>query len=128
MAIRGVDKVILGVRDQDEAVRFWVETLGFELITDAPYGENGERWLEVRTPDGATTMVLSADPTDQYRFPAREGLPTANFFLYADDIERTYAELSAKGVGFPSPPSKQPWGWWATFVDPDGNRFALGQR
>ncbi|WP_369973656.1 VOC family protein [Prauserella sp. PE36] len=72
--------------------------------------------------------MLSADPQDAFRAPARDDLPTANFFFYADDIERTYEELSAKGVEFPAKPVKQPWGWWSMFLDSEGNRFALQQR
>jgi predicted enzyme related to lactoylglutathione lyase len=53
--------------------------------------------------------------------------PTTIFF-YADDLEKTYEELSAKGVEFPAKPVEQPWGWWAMFVDSEGNRFALQQR
>ncbi|WP_199432429.1 VOC family protein [Qaidamihabitans albus] len=128
MAIRGVSKVIIGVRDQDRASRFWSGTLGFDVTTDASYGDEGNRWVEVASPDGATALILSADPGDLSRFPERDGLPTVNFFLYADDIERTYEELSVKGVEFPAPPTKQPWGWWAMFLDPEGNRYALQPR
>ena len=46
--IGGVTQVVIEVEDQDRARRFWIEQLGFELVQDAPYGQ--ERWLEVRTP------------------------------------------------------------------------------
>ncbi|PXY21033.1 VOC family protein [Prauserella muralis] len=128
MGMRGVSKVVIGVRDQQRAREFWSQTLGFTVTTDAPYGDGGHRWLEVTSPDGRTALVLSADPDDEFRFPVREGRPTANVFFYADDVERTYEELSAKGVEFPAKPTRQPWGWWAMFADPDGNRYALQQR
>jgi catechol 2,3-dioxygenase-like lactoylglutathione lyase family enzyme len=54
--ISGVSKVVIEVHDQDRAKAFWIETMGFELVQDAPYGE--ERWLEVRSPDQATDLVL----------------------------------------------------------------------
>ena len=44
-----------------------------------------------------------------------------------DDIVATHRELAARGVEFPQPPVNQPFGWWAMFVDSEGNRFALGQ-
>ncbi|GAA5041734.1 putative enzyme related to lactoylglutathione lyase [Thermocatellispora tengchongensis] len=125
MGIQGVKKVIVGVRDQERAKRFWTEVAGFSLTTDAPYDDQGNRWVEVTSPDGGVALVLSADPEDAFRFPTREDLPTANFFLYADDVEKTYEELSAKGVEFPAPPVRQPWGWWCMFLDSEGNRFAL---
>ncbi|WP_255375487.1 VOC family protein [Saccharomonospora sp. CUA-673] len=67
-------------------------------------------------------------PGGRYRADTGPERPNTNVFFYADDLEGTYAELSAKGVEFPAPPSRQPWGWWSTFVDSEGNRFALQQR
>ncbi|SFP32221.1 hypothetical protein SAMN05421810_102254 [Amycolatopsis arida] len=128
MPIRGVSKAVIGVRDQDRAKRFWTETIGFEVATDVPYDDQGNRWLEVTTADRETVLVLSADPDDRVNFATRDDLPTANFFFYADDVERTYRELSAKGVEFPAKPTRQPWGWWAMFLDSEGNRYALQQR
>lgn len=131
MSIRGVSKVVVGVEDQERAKKFWSEVVGFSVTTDVGYGD-GSRWVEVTSADGATALVLSTDPAD--RFVARPGvggrddLPTANFFFYADDIEQTYAALSAAGVEFPAKPERQPWGWWAMFTDSEGNRFALQQR
>jgi uncharacterized glyoxalase superfamily protein PhnB len=49
-------------------------------------------------------------------------------FFYTDDVEKTYRELTEKGVTFPEPPSKQFFGWWSMFEDPDGTRYALGQK
>ncbi|WP_409490392.1 glyoxalase superfamily protein [Amycolatopsis sp. cmx-11-12] len=128
MAIQGVNKIVVGVRDQERAKRFWSEVVGFEVTTDAPYDDKGNRWVEVTTADGETALVLSTSPEDLKRFEVRDEIPTANFFFYADDIEKTYEELSAKGVEFPARPEKQPWGWWAMFVDSEGNRFALQER
>ncbi|SFB16994.1 hypothetical protein SAMN05216266_105342 [Amycolatopsis marina] len=127
MPIRGVSKVVIGVRDQERARRFWAETIGFAVTTDMPYGDS-DRWVELTSADGRTVLVLSPDPDDQMRFPVRDGVPTANFFFYADDVVATHAELSAKGVEFPSTPTHQPWGWWAMFADTEGNHFALQQR
>ena len=124
--IRGVDQVVLDVGDQDDAKRFWVDTLGFTLAEDTPYGE--ERWLSVLSPDGATKLVLSKREPGWVAPHVRDGIPHSNVFFYADDIEQTYRELSAKGVEFPEPPSKQFFGWWAMFADPDGTRYALRQK
>jgi lactoylglutathione lyase len=120
--IRGVAQVVIEVEDQDRAKEFWTETLGFELAQDAPYGE--ERWLEVRTPDKAVTMVLAVrhGPRPQ---PPDPGMPTSNVMFYAEDLRQTYEELTERGVEFPVPPVEQAFGWWSVFEDPDGNRFAL---
>ncbi len=123
--IRGVNQVVLHVEDQDRAKEFWVDTLGFTLAEDSPYGE--ERWLSVTTPDGATKLVLSKREPGWQPENVRDGLPHSSVFFYSDDVEKTYRELTEKGVSFPEPPTKQFFGWWSLFEDPDGTRYALGQ-
>jgi predicted enzyme related to lactoylglutathione lyase len=123
--IGGVTQVVIEVADQDRALAFWTEQLGFELVQDAPYGN--ERWLEVRTPDKAVTLVLELRQ-GQRPTATDPGLPTSNVMFYAQDLQQTYQELTARGVEFPQPPVRQPFGWWSMFADPDGNRFALVPR
>jgi predicted enzyme related to lactoylglutathione lyase len=125
IVIGGVTQVVIQVEDQDRAKVFWTETLGFELVQDAPYGQ--ERWLEVRTPDGAVVVVLDLRKGPRPTAPD-PGLPTSNVSFYAEDLQQTYRELRARGVEFPQPPVEQPFGWWSLFEDPDGNRFALVPR
>jgi lactoylglutathione lyase len=120
--IGGVTQVVIEVEDQERAKAFWVETLGFELAQDAAYG--AERWLEVRTPDKAVTVVLDLRKGPPPTAPSPE-LPTSNVSFYAEDLQRAYQELRARGVAFLQPPVEQPFGWWSLFEDPDGNRFAL---
>ncbi len=123
--IDGVTKVVIEVEDQQRAKAFWTQTLGFELLQDTPYG--AERWLEVRTPDKATVVVL--DVRRGQRSTATDpSLPTSNVFFYSEDLQQTYQELRAGGVKFPLAPVEQPFGWWSLFEDPDGNRFALVSR
>jgi lactoylglutathione lyase len=123
--IGGVTQVVIEVEDQERAKAFWVETLGFELAQDAAYG--AERWLEVRTPDKAVVVVLDLRKGPRPAAP-HASLPTSNVSFYAEDLQQTYQELSARGVKFPQPPVEQPFGWWSLFEDPDGNRLALVPR
>jgi predicted enzyme related to lactoylglutathione lyase len=123
--IGGVTQVVVEVEDQDRAKRFWTEQLGFQLVQDAPYGQ--ERWLEVRTPDQAVVLVLALRQGERPTAP-HPSLPTSNVMFYAQDLQQTYQELTARGVEFPQPPVHQPFGWWSLFADPDGNRFALVPR
>ncbi|GAB3369766.1 VOC family protein [Amycolatopsis echigonensis] len=125
MGIQGVHKILVEVTDLQRAKTFWSEIAGFEVTTDVPYDDQGNRWVELTSPDG-TIFVLNVVP--EVGRGSRPELPTAGYFFYADDVERTYRELSAKGVDFPAKPEKQPWGWWAMFTDSEGNRFALQQR
>ena len=124
MGIRGVSKIVVAVEDQGRAKKFWAEVIGFEVTLDVPYDDKGNNWVEVTSADGETVLILSEEPQDR---SAPDELPTSKVFFYADDIVKTYEELSAKGVLFPAPPEEQPWGWWAMFVDSEGNRFALQQ-
>jgi predicted enzyme related to lactoylglutathione lyase len=125
VVVGGVTKVVVEVEDQERAKRFWTETMGFELVQDTPYGE--ERWLEVRTPDKAVVLVLGPRQAER---PAAQhpSLPTSNVFFYAEDLQQTYEELRARGVEFPEPPVRQPFGWWSLFQDSEGTRFALVPR
>jgi predicted enzyme related to lactoylglutathione lyase len=124
--ISGVSKVVIEVEDQDRAKRFWTETMGFGLVQDAPYEE--ERWLEVRSPDRATNLVLELRMGElAERRVTPDHLPTSNVMFRCDDLTATYEELSAHGVDFPQPPVEQPFGSWSMFDDAEGNRFALEQ-
>jgi predicted enzyme related to lactoylglutathione lyase len=122
--IQGVQKIVVEVEDQDRAVRFWTDKLGFELVRDVPYGP--ERWLEIRTPDSHVVLVLAIRQGEPPTGP--EDLPTSNLFFYCDGLSRTYDELRARGVDFPQPPVEASFGWWSMFQDNEGNRFALQPR
>jgi predicted enzyme related to lactoylglutathione lyase len=123
--ITGVSKVVVPVDDQQQAVEFWTQRLGFELRRDESYGD--ERWVEVSPPSGAPLLVLSPRSTGDPRREVPDDLPHSPVFFDCADIEATHRELVQRGVAFPVPPSRQHFGWWALFEDPDGTRYALGQ-
>jgi len=118
-----VGTVIVPVADQDRALEFYLEKLGFEERMDVPYGE-GERWIEVAPAGAATTIAL---------VPPREGEPAGietRVGFTTEDIDADHADLRARGVdadeevmrmGGPVPPM-------FFFSDPDGNRFLIVQR
>lgn len=116
--IRQVKFVGIPSKDQDRALKFWTEQVGFKVLTDQPLG--AQRWIELQVP-GAQTRVVIFTPEGQ---EDRVG----TFFNGAfgcDDVDYTYGKLKEKGVEFVAPPTKQPWGTFATFRDPDGNTFVL---
>ena len=124
--ISGVGKVVIDVEDQDRAKVFWTEKLGFEVAQDTAYGD--ERWLEVRSPDGAVVLVLSRTSTGPGdRSAVDDRLPTSNVMFRCEDVTATYRDLSGRGVDFPQPPIELNFGWWCLFSDAEGNRFALQQ-
>ncbi len=129
--ITHVNTISVFVSDQDRALAFYVGKLGFEKRNDRPMGPPGApRWIEV-VPKGAQTALLLYKPTEQMPGAdsyerARSSIGTFTpFILNVKDINATWKELSARGVEFPDPPKKQPYGWWATIKDPDGNTIGL---
>ena len=121
--ISAVAKIVVPVDDQERAKAFWTEAVGFEPVRDETFGD--ERWIEVAPPGGGPVLVLS--PRSEDRPEAADELPHSPAFFTCADIEATYRELTARGVAFPLPPSRQHFGWWSLFEDPDGTRYALGQ-
>jgi predicted enzyme related to lactoylglutathione lyase len=125
--ISGVGKVIIPAEDQERAKEFWTTRLGFEVTTDAPYGEQG-RWLEVTPPDRSIALVLTPRAPDEPRPEFSDKLPHSPVFFSCEDIQQTHRELTERGVRFPGPPTEMPFGWWSMFEDDDGTRYALEQR
>ena len=112
------------VTDQDAALDFYVNTLGWQKGMDSPFGP-GMRWLTVVPPDATTQLVLSLPSwTDGDAAPQPGG--HTGISLVAPDIDETYATLITRGVTFKQPVETMPWGQKATwFSDPDGNEFFL---
>lgn len=120
--IRGVKFLGICVSDQDRALGFYTQKLGFTIQTDQLF--NGEqRWIELGIPGADTGVVLFTPKGQEDRIGS-----FVNASLWTDDVESTYEQLKAKGVEFTAPPVKQPWGTSCIFKDPDGNQFVLGSK
>lgn len=120
--IVSVKFVSVPVSDQDRALAFWTEKVGFHLLTDQPMGPD-RRWIELGIAKADTRIVLFTMDGHADRIGTR-----FNGALACDDVEATYRQLSGRGVEFSSPPAKQPWGTFAIMKDPDGNEFVLSSR
>jgi catechol 2,3-dioxygenase-like lactoylglutathione lyase family enzyme len=119
--IRGIKFASIPVTDQDRALAFYTEKLGFWLLTDQPFNDK-QRWLELGIPGADTRVVL-------FRFDSSiQPGSMMNVTFWTDDVEGTYRELKAKGVEFTAEPTKQPWGTFAIFKDLDGNMFVMGTK
>jgi predicted enzyme related to lactoylglutathione lyase len=112
--------VSVPVRDQNRALDFYTEKLGFTIITDQPFDEK-QRWIELRIPKAETRVVLFTPEGQEDRIGSFSPLVFA-----CADVEETYAELKKRGVVFDGPPEKQPWGTFAKFRDSEDNQFVLG--
>ena len=120
--IKAVKFVSIPVRDQDRALTFYTEKLGFRVVTDQPF-DGAQRWIDLRVP-GADTGVVLFTPTGH---EDRVG-GFMNLAFEADDVAGTYEELSARGVEFVQAPRTEHWGTSAIFRDPDGNSFVMSSR
>jgi predicted enzyme related to lactoylglutathione lyase len=121
--ITHVKFVSIPTRDQPRALKFWTEQMGFRVLTDQPMGEGGQRWIELSVRDSDTRVVLFTPEGHEDRIG---GFFNASFAC--DDVDATHRQLSERGVEFETPPTKQPWGTYAIFKDPDGNRFVISPR
>jgi predicted enzyme related to lactoylglutathione lyase len=116
--IKGLKFAGIPTRDQDRAVKFWTEKMGFRVRTDQPMG--AQRWIELSIGNSPTGVVLFTPEGHEDRI--------GSFFngaFVCDDVEATHRQLSEKGVEFAAPPTEQPWGTYAIFKDPDGNQFVM---
>lgn len=114
--------VSIPTRDQDRALKFWTQQIGLRLLTDQPF-DGTQRWIELRVGSSDTRLVL-------FNFGPDGPQPGTQFHgaLACDNLDSTYQQLTARGVEFVQPPTKQPWGAYAVFKDPDDNQFVLSTR
>jgi predicted enzyme related to lactoylglutathione lyase len=125
------------VHDQDEALAFYTEKLGWEVRADVTLPELDDfRWLTVG-PVGQEDLaiVLMAIPgppvmDEATRAQTRELMAkgfTSGIFLTTDDVHAAYDELRSRGVEFTEEPQERPYGIDSGFRDPSGNNFRLTQ-
>jgi predicted enzyme related to lactoylglutathione lyase len=117
--IKLVKFISIPVRDQNRALDFYTEKLGFTILTDKPF-DGKQRWIELRIPKAETRVVLFTPEGDEKRIGT-----FMNVSFATDDVEASYAEYKARGVEFEGPPEKQPWGTYCLFKDSEGNSFVL---
>ena len=124
-----IGRMALVVREYDEAIAFYTQKLGFELVEDTPLPlEGAKRWVRVRPPGGATELLLAraATPEQATRIGNQAGGRVFLFFE-TDDFWRDYEAFRARGVEFVRPPKEEPYGTVAVFADLYGNLIDLIQ-
>jgi catechol 2,3-dioxygenase-like lactoylglutathione lyase family enzyme len=124
------------VHDQDEALAFYVDTLGWEVRADATMEDWNFRWLCVgpagQDDVGLVLMpipgppLLDPDDSDVLAELVAKGAG-GTLFLETDDCQASYDLLSARGVSFNDPPTRQAYGIDTSFRDPSGNNIRLTQ-
>ncbi|WP_199549669.1 VOC family protein [Streptomyces sp. N35] len=117
MTITHASFITVPVSDQDAALRFYTETLGFRVTEDRQMPPG--RWLQV-APEGAQTVLTLSGP-DMGGFTPGQ---TQGIMFLTTDVDADAERLRAAGVEVAGP-DPMPWGRMAGFKDPDGNGFML---
>jgi catechol 2,3-dioxygenase-like lactoylglutathione lyase family enzyme len=126
---QAIGLVALVVRDYDEALDFYVATLGFSLIEDTYQPAQDKRWVVVAPPGASESRLLLARAVGEEQ-ASRIGNQTGGrvfLFLYTDDFWRDYHAYRSKGVVFVREPKEESYGTVAVFQDLYGNRWDLVQ-
>src|SRR5215813_2160855 len=118
-----IQDIVVFVRNLEISRQFYLEKLGFELITEQVL-PTGVRWIEVAPPDGSANLALVEPKPDRPEYKLIGGYRWVLFMT--EDVQATYEEWSKRGVRFLFAPETPGWGGvYARFEDPDGNAFGL---
>ena len=117
------------VDDYDEAIGFFTDVLGFDLVEDSPSLTNDgrpKRWVVVRPPGAQTGILLAqADGERQAAAVGNQMAGRVGFFLRVDDFDAAVDRMTAAGVVFLTAPRAEPYGRVVVFADIAGNRWDL---
>lgn len=122
---RRIASIALVVRDYNDALAFYRDALGFDVLVDTDLGE-GKRWVEVAPSGGGTSLVL-AEATNPAQLAAVGNQAGGRVFLFleTDDFARDHAAMVMKGVKFLERPRHEAYGVVAVFADLYGNHWDL---
>ena len=126
---QSIGLVTLVVREYDEALDFYINTLGFTLVEDSFVPEQNKRWVVI-APPGSTGAGLVLGRAVREEQSLRIGNQTGGrvfLFLYTDDFWRDFNVYRSRGVRFVREPAEQPYGTVAVFEDLYGNLWDLVQ-
>lgn len=121
--------VAVVVRDYDEAIRYYVDTLGFDLVEDSYIEAQDKRWVLVAPPGSTETKILLARAVgaEQSSHIGNQTGGRVFLFLHTDDFRRDFNAYKQRGVVFVREPSEESYGTVAVFEDLYGNRWDLIQ-
>lgn len=124
---QSIAHIALVVRDYDEAIKFYTQTLNFTLIEDTYQPEQDKRWVTVAPPGSSeTTLLLArASKPEQEPFIGHQAGGRVFLFLQTDDFWRDYNDMVAKGITFVREPKEAEYGTVAVWEDLYGNLWDL---
>lgn len=121
--IRGIKFISVPVKDQDAALKFYTESLGFKVQTDQEFVPGGQRWIELSIPGSSTGLSLFTPEGHEDRVGTFQPIS-----FWCDDLSETAEGLKRRGVKFFQESKKESWGSSAIFEDVEGNKFVLSSR
>ncbi len=120
-----IHSVVVVVPDQDEALAFYTEILGWEKREDNQMSPD-YRFLVVGPPGGGAGICLGPEHIHGRSAPGADNATDTDIYLNTDDLQADFERWSAAGVRFDEEPAPMPWGGLgARFTDPFGNRFFI---
>ena len=128
---QSIGHIALVVREYDEAIDFYVNTLGFRLIEDRFVPEQNKRWVLVAPPSdevagrGTSLLLARAATPEQAQFIGNQSGGRVFLFLHTDDFWRDFDLYKARGVEFVRAPVTESYGTVAVFKDLYGNLWDL---
>ncbi|PMB10501.1 glyoxalase/bleomycin resistance/extradiol dioxygenase family protein [Fischerella thermalis CCMEE 5273] len=124
MMIRQIGQIMLYVHNQDEAVKFWTEKIGFRVISE----ENEEmRWIEMAPVKGTETSIILHDKQMVAKMEPEMNLGTPSLMFFTDDIDEWRRDLLSKGVRV-GEIVQMPSGRVCNFADNEDNYFAVMEK
>jgi catechol 2,3-dioxygenase-like lactoylglutathione lyase family enzyme len=124
---QAIAHIALVVRDYDEAIAFYTQTLGFRLLEDTFQPEQNKRWVVVSPAgsSGTTLLLAKASTLEQEAFVGDQAGGRVFLFLQTDDFWRDYQQMQQRGVKFTRDPKTTDYGTVAVFADLYGNLWDL---
>jgi len=118
--------ITLMVRNYDEAIKFYTENLGFNLVEDTNLG-NGKRWVLIAPADANESSLLLAKATtaEQKKFIGNQTGGRVFLFLHTENFWKDYNQMKSKGIAFLEEPREERYGTVAVFKDLYGNKWDL---
>ncbi|WP_310833361.1 VOC family protein [Paenibacillus pedocola] len=124
--IRQIGQVMLYVNDQDQALRFWTEKVGFTKVSEADNGQ-GMRWIEIAPVQGASTTFVLHNKQLIAQMQPELNLGTPSILLYSDDLDGLYQDFQKKGITV-GDLVNMPGGRVFNFADDENNYFAVMEK
>ncbi|MFI8710177.1 VOC family protein [Bacillus sp. NPDC077411] len=124
--INKVGQVMLYVNNQDEAVNFWTEKVGFSVISEEDNGQ-GMRWIEIAPTNDAETSIILHDKELISKMEPKLNLGTPSLMFFSKNLDKLHNDLSNKNVTV-GEIVNMPSGRVFNFADSEGNYFAVMEK